>query len=261
MVAHRLQRVAGHLGPGAVVDQQGDAAVRRDPPADGGGERDPRRADLGDLPDPALACGQTGGEVRPHLGWLQRQLAAGEIDHPLDPALVGRHQLMHRQGVEELVGDQQHRSRRHRVQRGVPADMLVGQATALQLAQMLAGLDQVQAQAGAERRYLGGGAQQVRHQRAAARPELHQQARIGLAEIRPCAGEPQSDQLAERLADLGRGDEVAAGAERIVPRIVAERRMAERQRHEARGRDRAAPLDLLCDHRLKGAQGRRGPAA
>jgi hypothetical protein len=41
--------------------------------------------------------------------------------------------------------------------------------------------------------------------------------RLGAPGADPQVGEPQPDQLAEHLADLGRGDEVALGAERVLP--------------------------------------------
>ena len=167
---------------------------------------------------------------------------------------------MHRQRVEELVGDQQHRSLRHLVERGVPPDRLAREARALQAAQARAGLDQMQAQARAKSRHLRRRPQDIRHQGAAAGPELDQQAGVGPAEVRPGPGEPEPHELAEHLADLGRGDEVAGGAERIVPGVVAERRMGQRERHEARGRDRAGAPDLLDHHRFKSAQGPRAPA-
>ncbi len=50
----------------------------------------------------------------------------------------------------------------------------------------------------------------IGHQRAAAGPELDQAKPVRRAHLRPRLDAPQPDQLAEHLADLGRGDEIAA---------------------------------------------------
>ena len=67
----------------------------------------------------------------------------------------------------------------------------------------------------------GGGAQRVAHQRAAAGAELGEHEGVGAALVGPDLGRPEADQLAEHLADLGGGDEVARRAERIAGGVVA----------------------------------------
>ncbi len=58
---------------------------------------------------------------------------------------------------------------------------------------------------------------------------------------------PQPEQFAEHLADLGRGDEVAARAERIARDVVAVVRMGQAHRHELPDRDRSGALNALSD--------------
>ena len=77
------------------------------------GERRARRADLGDRPRRRPVRGD---DLRRQRRWLRcllkRELArAAEPDHALAPAVRGAHQLMDRQRIEELVGDQQQRAR------------------------------------------------------------------------------------------------------------------------------------------------------
>ena len=55
----------------------------------------------------------------------------------------------------------------------------------------------------------------------------------------PHVGQPQPDQFAEHLADLGRGDEIAVGAQRVAARIVAGIRFG----HEVRQADRPGAAD------------------
>ena len=83
-----------------------------------------------------------------------------------------------------------------------------------------------------------GGAQGIRHQGAAAGAKLDQQDRVGRALIAPDLGAPQADQFAEHLADFGRGDEVAARAERIAVHVVAMARVGQGFGHEVGDGDR-----------------------
>jgi hypothetical protein len=124
--------------------------------------------------------------------------------------------LADRQGVEELVGQQQQRAVWDRVQPIVPGRPR--QASGLERAQPRGGLDQVQRQGGVE---IGGDLrhrpQRVGHQGAAARAGLHQQHGARAPQQAPGYRRPQAQQLAEHLADLGCGGEVG---ERIVGRVV-----------------------------------------
>ena len=58
-----------------------------------------------------------------------------------------------------------------------------------------------------------GGAHRIEQQRAAAGAELDDAHVLGRAHLPPHRRHPQSDQLAEHLADLGRGDEIPSGAD------------------------------------------------
>ena len=72
----------------------------------------------------------------------------------------------------------------------------------------------------------------------------------------PGGRQAQPDELAEDLRQLGAGDEVAIGTEPDVALVVAERRVAERQRHEGGDVDRAGLADQLGNARLE--RGRLG---
>src|SRR5262249_46538557 len=62
---------------------------------------------------------------------------------------------------------------------------------------------------------------------------------------------PQAEQLAEHLADLGRRGEVAGGAERVAPRVVAALGIVEAKLHVVRHRHRAADCNAPPNLRLK----------
>src|SRR5690606_26118914 len=66
---------------------------------------------------------------------------------------------------------------------------------------------------------------------------------IGAAEALPAVHAPQADQLAEHLADLRSGDEVAARTERIGAPVVAVLGMAERLGHVLGDGDRPGQAD------------------
>ena len=71
-----------------------------------------------------------------------------------------------------------------------------------------------------------GDAQRVARQRAAPRAEFDVMDGLGPPGADPDVGQPQPDQLAEHLADLGRGDEIARRAERIAAVVIAGVRLA-----------------------------------
>src|SRR5262249_12652795 len=60
-----------------------------------------------------------------------------------------------------------------------------------------------------------------------------------------------AEELGEHLADLGRGGEVAGGAERIVGRIVAVLGMTEAELHVLRDRHRSGDLDAPANLSLE----------
>ena len=67
--------------------------------------------------------------------------------------------------------------------------------------------------------------------RAAAGAELDDAHVFRRAHLPPDRRHPQPDHLAEHLADFGRGDEIAAGAERIAGDVIAVLRMRQAQPH------------------------------
>ena len=130
---------------------------------------------------------------------------------------------------------------RHLVERSVPLHRQIGAGERLPLAllQRRADLDQMHHDRRAEGRHDLRGAQRVEHHGAAAGAKLDQAHILRRAHLPPDRGGPQPDQLAEHLADLGRGDEVAVGAERVARHVVAVVGMGEAQRHELPDRHRA----------------------
>ena len=160
--------------------------------------------------------------------------------------MVGLLHLTDRQGVEELVGDQDGRAIRNVLQPVVPLDGVAQdrlQRLALAVAQVRAGFHQMDDGVVAEQRQHRRRPQHVGHQRAAAGTQLHQMEGAGAAQPRPCIDAPEPDQFAEHLADFRRGGEIAALAERIAPHVIAEARIAQRLRHEGADADRPVHHD------------------
>ena len=62
--------------------------------------------------------------------------------------------------------------------------------------------------------------QRIGHQRAAAGAELEQGEALGLAHLLPEIDDEKADQLAEHLADLGRGGEIPLRAQRIAGAVI-----------------------------------------
>ena len=122
-----------------------------------------------------------------------------------------------------------------------------GQPAPLLIAQYRARFDQIEAHRAAKFGQGGGRAQQIAGEHAAPRPELGDDHRIGPADLFPDDGAPQPDQLAEDLADLGRGDEIAGAAERLSGRVIAEFRIVQRDRHVGRQGQRPLGADAAGD--------------
>ncbi len=244
MRLHGLQRIAGCAGGRSVVDEQGRDALLRDPRANRAGERQGSRTDFRDLARLRPFVGrlqQT--DLRPR--WQQRpgQCVVQQIDSALAPALLRHLELMDRQRIQELVGDNQGRPLRQGHLIVVPQRMKAAEALFLHRTQGPADLHQMQPHGGKELRPHACGTQRVRHQAAAAGAQLHQQERIRRARFLPGIDAPQADQLAEHLADLRRGDEVARTAERIARRVIARALLRQRDAHELRDGDRPARRD------------------
>ena len=231
----------------AVVDKQCCAGRASKPLTESRGQRRRGRADLDDRA--ARRGAQEGRDQqgqRPAFRSLGKSEATVgvERDEPLGPFRVSAHQLPDRQRVEELIGDHQQRPRRQRLDAVDKLRLGRGEPPLLLGAQHRACFDEIETQRAAERRHAGGGAQQIGHQRAMPRTQLGQNDRIGPADTLPQIGAPQPDQLAEDLADLGRGDEIAGAPERIVAGVVAGLRVVQCDRDEGGDGNRPMPADV-----------------
>ena len=263
VAAQRLQGGAGARARVAVVDDERGAALGRKPAADLGGEHDRRRRDLGDRAGRRVA--QLGGQqcgglrTRRRQAEDQRRAIATEGDQAFAPAFGALFELADRQGVEELVGDQQQRALGHLVQALVPTRREVAgagrQALSLSRAKLRAELYQMQIERAVEPGHQAGGAQGVDHQRAATRPQLDQAQRLRAAHALPGVGAPEADQLAEHLGNLRRGDEVAAGAEGVAGHVIAVFRVRERLGHVVGHGDRPEACDPGDEPLAKRGQG------
>ena len=185
------------------------------------------------------------------------------------PAVASAFGLTHRQGVEELVGEDNAWPRRNLVERIVPArGHVASERLPLAFAQSRAGLDEMNVRRLAECRQCPSRAHRIRHHGAATGAEFDQPHRVRRAHRLPGGRGPQADQFAKHLADLRRGDEIAVrpqrGAVRVVPVLgVAKAKCHEiGHRHRPRVRDAAADFVLErgavgCHH---GCTGRRRSA-
>jgi len=79
------------------------------------------------------------------------------------------------------------------------------------------------------------------------RSELDQAEGGGGARHHPGLRQPEADELAEHLADLGRGDEVAGRAERVAGDVVAVARVSQAERHVVGDADRPGGADAGAD--------------
>ena len=174
-----------------------------------------------------------------------------ERHHPLRPTAGSADELPDWQRVEELVGHHQHRAVRQLFDTRHPCRLRMAEASLLFRAKHRAHLDQTDAQGAAKFRHSAGGAQQVLHQHAAAGAQLCHDHRIRPADPLPQLSAPQPDQLAENLADLGRGREIARRSDRAAPRIVPGPGVVQRHGHIGRDSQWALganpPGDLVGD--------------
>ena len=90
-------------------------------------------------------------------------------------------------------------------------------------------------------------AHRVGHQRAASGPEFDDAHVLRRTHLFPDRGHPQPDHLAEHLADLGRGDEIAGGAERFVGEVISVFRMRETKPHVFGERHWSGDVDQPSD--------------
>ncbi len=220
----RLQCIAQAVFDVTVVEDQRRAVAARAPAEF---ERDPVGAPFEDRAFGRLpqAARQAGLEVKQRLArQAEAQIALGaDLDDALVPAVGLLDRLMHRQRIDEFVGDDEARAAGDVFQRRVPKHRHVEtfQPLLLQLLQCRADLDQMQHDRLAETLHHARRAQGVEDQRPAPRSELDEADVFRCAHLPPHRGQPYSDQLAEHLADLGRGDEVAVAAQRIAVDVIA----------------------------------------
>ena len=159
-------------------------------------------------------------------GMAELQAAVvGDLDHALVPAVDAHHRLVHRQRVEELVGEDDGRAvRAPRSSVWCQCDRHVDAGQRLRAgAARSAGLISTRCTTSALRNAGTICAARSASSIMVPRPGPSSTRRTFSGEpiSLPGRGGPQPDQLAEHLADLRRGDEVALGAERIARHVVA----------------------------------------
>ena len=119
-------------------------------------------------------------------------------------------------------------------------------------AQGLARLDQVHLDGIAKGRHGLRGAQRIGQQRAPAGAELDEAHGPGPAHGLPDRRAPEADQLAEHLAHLRRGDEVARSADGPAAAVIAVRGVRQAELHVGGDAERPVPPDSLPDLRRQG---------
>src|SRR4029079_1574714 len=219
MAAHGLQRVAEAGFVVTIIDDEGGeggetgAASRLTP------ER-PRRW-------PRFEDGTVRRRVR-EISRLSAELepiAFGEVeattpvarDQTLAPGPVAVDKLPDGEGIDEFIGEHDERTVRQIIQRRVPANRHPSLAKSASLCRNHDGtcLDERDRDGVEECRHCTPGAERIRHQGAAPRTKLGDGHGAWRAHRLPDGDGPQANQLAEDLADLGCGDEVAGAADRL----------------------------------------------
>ncbi len=247
MPLHRLQGVAQRM-PAAIVEDQRRAAWPGDPGGDLVHHRRRRRGKISTR-SPSRVSASRGGSAASGaaLGQPQGQRSPSTPTTRSRQPRAVRGELADRQRVEEFVGDQEQRQRRQVGGVVVPGDGATGSAACCRSRRCAEASTRCTCIAACEARHVRRGAQHIGHQGAAAGPELGQREGRRRALIQPGLRQAQPDQLAEHLADLGRGGEIAGSAEGIAGGVIAVARDAagirpcSRQRSSARRRRSAAP--------------------
>ena len=255
MALHGLKRRSVARGQKPVIDEQRRAALPRGSPCDLVHHR--RRAGIGFEygADLRLApIGRDGIVHRVRPGREDERVILVQRHHSLAPAAFGADQLAHRQRVEKFVGDEQYgRIFGHACQ--IVMELSAGHRRRLLGAQDGRTFHEMHARREPVALHHS---QRVARQRAASRAKLDIEDILQPARTRPEIGAPQGDYLAEHLADIGRGDEIAPSirsairmsarigrAEGIAARIIARIALA----HEARHRHRAIGADQAPEAR------------
>ena len=145
-------------------------------------------------------------------------------DQTLAPGPVAADELPDGQGIDEFIGEHDERTVRQLIQRRIPANRHPQpREERLRCASTMTGLVSMSATETAveEFRHAAPGAERIGHQGAAPRTKLGDGHGAWLAHRLPDGNRPKADQLAEDLADLGRGDEVARAADRLAGGVGA----------------------------------------
>ena len=94
----------------AIVDEQRRAALLDQPTGDFIDGCRSTGAGFNNRAERSIAARLGHGGVHRHMSCHRQETTILIVYHPLTPALFGQHHLAYRQGVEKLVGDQQHRT-------------------------------------------------------------------------------------------------------------------------------------------------------
>ena len=142
------------------------------------------------------------------------------------------------QGVEKLVGHEEERAVGKVLDAVMPSGGGIAEGLGLDRAEDGRRFDEMDPGGLGEARHGAGGAQDVGHQRAAPGAELGQHERARPPLVEPGLREAEAQHLAEHLADLRRGGEIAGRAQRIARGVVAPARVEQTFGHVIRDRQR-----------------------
>ena len=267
MAVHRLQCVPVTAAGMTVIDEETRAAVRGQPLGQGRGNPFACWRDF----QHCAGLGLHQAHRPDGIGNLRARFA----QHELEASAVGRRYaafapvaavediLADRHRIEQLVGDDDHRSTLQILDAAHPADRQVeaSQHLSLLVGQPVAGFHKPHI--GRPHAVRGDGAQRaqhVGHHRAAAGPAFDQQKGVRTAETGPGRGDPGTEKFAEHLAHLGRGDEIAGPPEWIATRIIAVLAIVEREVPVAVDAEWTLDPDMLGNLAGKRVHGRAAPA-
>ncbi len=158
--------------------------------------------------------GQGGGQT-------QGELAIGLAHLPFAPKIPFADELADGKGIEKLVCDQKQGVIGQGSHCVVVGDLQGGKAGGLHAAQMRRGFHQMHLGCTVKPWHPPRGAQDIRHQGAAAGAEFGQGKLCWRALIHPGLRQGQSQHLAKHLADLWCCDEIARCAKRVAGRVIA----------------------------------------
>ena len=165
------------------------------------------------------------------------------------PAAFGLYRLIDRQCVEEFICKDDRWPFRHLDYRTVPGNWNPRAFQGLFLLRSQSGtdLDQVDNYCCAKLRHELRRPQCVFQHRAATRAELDQSHILWSSHLFPYGRRPDTDQLAEHLAYLGRGDEITSRAERVVSCVITVVGVEQTEGHVLSDRHWPAQLDPTAD--------------